>query len=156
MFSYWLIGFIGGLAMVIGALLMLAGIFKTELFVFGIVICAGGSFMRYISRQTQQTINDGTQNSNVSVSLGTIPITAHKPNHSTVSGVPPLRHFNDEEAVLSNDAFKIYLIKRYDVHREPVLDKFIFKEKIYNDLNDALEDARRFYLVDRKYPNTAN
>jgi hypothetical protein len=151
MFSYWLIGFIGSLAMAIGALLMLAGIFKTELFVFGIVICAGGSFMRYISTQTQQTINDGTQNSNVSVSLGAIPTTAHKVNYLSASHESPLRHFNDEEAVLSNDAFKIYIIKRYNVHKELVLDKFIFKEKIYNDLSDALEDARRFYLIDRKY-----
>lgn len=149
MFSYWLIGFIGAIAIAIGAIFMLLGIFKTEWFVFGLVICAAGSFMRYISRQTNQTINGNPASSaNVSLAINQEKSSAGERDGMTSTAISNVqdKQFLPHEAVLSNDAFKIYLVKKFNIHKDPTLDKFIFNEKLYAELDDALESARREYL----------
>jgi hypothetical protein len=149
MFTYWIAGFIGGLAMVVGGLLMLAGIFKTELFVFGIVICAAGSFLRYISKQTNQSINHDT-GSKASVSVAIAPATGTLQNNSVAGKNNSVvdKIFSKEDAVLENDEFKIFLVKKYNIHKDPTLEKYVFNNKLYESLDESLDHAKNFYLAE--------
>ncbi len=46
--------------------------------------------------------------------------------------------FSSEEKVLSNDAYKIYLVKKYPIEYNEVLKKHIVKDKLYETVDDAL------------------
>lgn len=45
--------------------------------------------------------------------------------------------FNGER-LLSNDAYKIYLSKAYQIHRDDVFGKFICKDRLFDEINNAL------------------
>lgn len=55
-----------------------------------------------------------------------------KPVHSAPS------IFTNEEKSLSNDAYKIYLVKKYPLEFNEVLKKYIFNNKLFDSIDDAL------------------
>lgn len=59
--------------------------------------------------------------------------------------VGPLRFFAPEARTLTNDAFKLYLVDHYHITKHPTLGQFVWNEKLYETLEQALEAARAAY-----------
>ena len=56
--------------------------------------------------------------------------------------ISPLTHsqaFTAIEKDLSNDAYKLYLAEKYKITRNDLFKKFVYEQKMYDDLNDLLE-----------------
>lgn len=49
-----------------------------------------------------------------------------------------VQKFKKEEKSLTNDAYKIYLVKKYPLEFNDVLKKYIFKDKLFDTVDDAL------------------
>jgi ABC-type multidrug transport system fused ATPase/permease subunit len=49
-----------------------------------------------------------------------------------------VQKFKKEEMSLTNDAYKIYLVKKYPLEFNDVLKKYIFKDKLFDTVDDAL------------------
>lgn len=63
-----------------------------------------------------------------------------RPNVPTHESTSP-RNFS-EEKILSNDAYKIFLVKKYKIEHNAVLNKFIVQDSLFDDVDQALEAAR--------------
>lgn len=149
MVDAWLMKFMGSLLVVVGALVMFLGLFNgAQAFTFGLFICAGGSFLRYYSKQIHKPVDESdSSNANVANLVAIADKNLEKLSVDVGNKETPLlRVFSINEAILENDSFKIYLIKAFNIHKEPTLEKFIFNEKIYSSLDEALIDARIYYL----------
>lgn len=79
----------------------------------------------------------------------------HKINNS--ESVKSFNDFKDEKIlrknpkylgnrILSEDAYKLFLIKEYGIERNEVLNKFTCKNKIFEDLNEVLAYAHKIDL----------
>ena len=64
------------------------------------------------------------------------------------------RVFKEDERILSNDAFKLFLIENYGIRRNELLNKFVFHEKIYASLDDSLNAARDTYEKEIQVPDS--
>jgi hypothetical protein len=60
------------------------------------------------------------------------------------------KNFSLEECVLGNDEFKIFLANKYAISKHPTLGEYIFNDKLYSSLNDALLAARAAYIESRE------
>jgi len=60
------------------------------------------------------------------------------------------KNFSIEECVLGNDEFKIFLANKYAISKHPTLGEYIFNDKLYSSLNDALLAARAAYIEGRE------
>jgi hypothetical protein len=145
----WGIGFLGAILIGTGLLLtffsLLAALFGGDGkfgLPFGIGIMAAGSYMRYLSNQTVRTFAGDSERSSASIAVAIAP-----GNTSTVSDsrAVELRRFTNEEMVLSNDSFKLFLLSHYSISKNELLGKFICKDKIYDSLDDALMYAMNDY-----------
>ena len=145
----WGIGFLGAILIGAGLLLtlfsLLAALFGGDGkfgLPFGIAIMAGGSYMRYLSNQTVRTFAGDTEKSSASVSVAIAPS-----NIAAGSGSQTVdfKKFANDEMVLSNDSFKLFLLSYFSISKNELLGKFIFKDKIYNSLDDALNSAMNDY-----------
>ena len=83
----------------------------------------GGLYMRYISNQTNRSI-DITERDNIDVSL-----TEAKPM------------IFDEEPILTNDAYKLYLVEKYSIKKNETLGKYVFNQTLHSNIDAALEAA---------------
>jgi hypothetical protein len=77
-------------------------------------------------------------------------INSQEPGAPVVSTNQPkaksdVRVFNADERVLSNDAFKLFLIDTYKIKKNDLLDKFVCHEKIYDSLDDCLNACKDTY-----------
>jgi len=56
------------------------------------------------------------------------------------------------DPVLSNDSYKIYLTKRYSIQKNDVLGKYVIDEKLFPDIDSAIEftNARELTWIDRR------
>jgi hypothetical protein len=55
--------------------------------------------------------------------------------------------FKKEEKLLSNDAYKIFLVKKYPLEFNEVLKKYIFKDKLFETVDDALVAAHELEVA---------
>ncbi len=58
------------------------------------------------------------------------------------------RSFTKAEVEEFSDSFKIFLADHYAIQRHEVLGKFTFRDKLYADLDAALQAARDAYMLD--------
>lgn len=153
-FTGWLFGFIGGGLMLFGIILIVVGVFAgAQVLVLGVVLTAGGSFMRYMSKQTVSVSNPSSVSAQVAVatsSLSVPPPGLH--DQRTADGLKlnqaiqkTTKTFNPEEQDLANDAFKLYLVEKYGIYRHEVFGKFVVGEKMYDTLDETLAIAKEIY-----------
>lgn len=64
-----------------------------------------------------------------------------KKDEESVSSIKTNERFNGV-AKLDNDAYKIYLTKRYDINFNNTLNKYICSDKLFDNVDDALLYAR--------------
>lgn len=77
--------------------------------------------------------------------------------HSVVTSVNRNENSRDsqikiavEKKILSNDAYKIYLVKKYKIENNDVLKKYVFNETLYETVELALEAAHTFEMENDK------
>lgn len=155
MSNYWAMGFVGGLMMVAAGVLFILspivgcagsignnnGSGGTVLFVLSIVLAAGGSYMRYLSRQAQFDPTADRSSANVSVAIA--PIVSATSDISPQADSGTKRFVGD--ANLSNSGYKIFLVESYGIRKNDVLEGFIFDGNIYQSVEAALEAADSKY-----------
>ena len=154
MSQYWLMGFVGGI-MMIGALVLFllslmvgcvnslssgGGSSGSVIFALSIATGAAGSYLRYLSRQAQFDPTDTASSANISIAVA--PVISEVKND--VGNKKEPINFSGERS-LSNDAYKIFLVKKYDISKNDVLDKFIVMDKLFPTIDAALEAAHEIY-----------
>ena len=50
--------------------------------------------------------------------------------------------FKDGESNLNNDAYQLYLVKKYSISKNQVLSKFVLGNKLYENIEDVLNAAK--------------
>lgn len=155
MSNYWAMGFVGGL-MMIGAILLFMmslvvgcvgsiandrGSAGTWLFVLSVVLGAGGSYMRYLSRQAQFDPTSGGSSANVSVAVAPV---ISSPGEISQRADPGMSRFAGD-ADLNNSSYKIYLVESYGIRKNDVLEGYIFDGNIFQSVEAALEAADAKY-----------
>jgi hypothetical protein len=136
MVKAWASGFGGGVLMVIGVIVVLIGLLgsmagDTEgkvMFWIGVLMVAGGSYLRYLSKQTVRNFSgDESQRSSASVSVAIAPLSTQTNNDIKSS---TLKKFDEADRLISNDSFKLYLVNHFKVSKHEVLGKYVLEEKL--------------------------
>tara|TARA_B100000029_G_C17426913_1_gene906417 strand:- start:197 stop:607 length:411 start_codon:yes stop_codon:yes gene_type:complete len=91
--------------------------------VIGFVCALGGGYMRYLSIQT--------------VRVGDSKIDTENSNADNSKDTP--KFVGDRN--LENDSYQLYLVKKYNIEKNNVLEKFTFNNKTYDSLEEALKSA---------------
>ena len=87
---------------------------------FGLAI--GGGYMRYLSNQT--------------VRVGDSKLESDQSNDSLSNN-----SFNGEKS-LDNDSYQLFLVKKFNIEKNDVLNKFVLNNKTYASLEEALKIAK--------------
>lgn len=56
--------------------------------------------------------------------------------------------FDNREKNLDNDSYKIYLAEKYKISRNELFQKYVYDQKMYDDLNDLLEIVHKLEVGD--------
>jgi hypothetical protein len=126
MFGSYLQGFIGIIIVIGGLLAMLAGVFDSTYFFVGLLMVFGGGYMRYLSSQTTRIGDDLTS------------VNIRNPN--TQFSIDDNDEF-DGVKDLSSDDYRLFLVEKYNISKNEVLQKFSIDRKSFNTLDDAINAA---------------
>lgn len=156
----WTTLFFGGFpALFRGDFLTFIGIFAV-LFLVGFVTFGVGAFIAmfvwaffYNGYYTKKLLEKGYAfsdfqhiNEEAARSLG-VSIPIEQKNNEEVQSTrrttqtaptPRTPTFKVEDKILSNDAYKIYLVKKYPLEFNEVLKKYIFKDRLFDTVDEAL------------------
>ena len=141
MIDWYVLGFIGIFIASAGFLLMIVGgirFITTEKFDFlllGFIATFLGGYFRYLSKQTHQGYELGKDNSKNNDQVQNT-----KKTLSKYSGVRDI----------GNDTYQLYLVEEYKIEKNKTLGKFVFNKKLYENLEDALQEAHEFDLQNYK------
>lgn len=80
------------------------------------------------------------------VSVSTDAESPHEMHQALKNATQTPFNFKREDKILSNDAYKIYLVKKYPLEFNDILKKYIFKDKLFETLDDALAVVHKFEL----------
>ena len=147
----WASGFGGGVLMVLGVIVVLIGLLGAiggetagkVMFWVGVLMIAGGSYLRYLSKQTVRNFSgDDSQRSSASVSVAIAPLSSQANNETQSS---TMKNFDVADRVISNDSFKLYLVDYFKISKHEVLGKYVVGEKLYDTLDEALNQAALLY-----------
>ena len=115
MFGKFALGYLGVIILVIGIAELALGIISgsTLGIIVGIISLPVGAYMRYLSKQavTVESISEKIQKQFVG------------------------------KRTLENETYKLYLVEKYGIKKNETLDKYVFNDEPYDNLNKALEAA---------------
>lgn len=86
----------------------------------------------YVFSDFQHINEEAARELGVSISTET----ETRPTVQSTSKFSP--NFKNEDKTLANDAYKIYLVKKYPLEFNDVLKKYIFKDKLFDTVDEAL------------------
>lgn len=152
----WTTLFFGGFpALFRGDFLTFIGTFVV-LFLIGIVTFGVGAFIAmfiwaffyngyytrkllekgYVFSDFQNTTQEAARVLGVSISTETETRQESRPTMQSAS--KSSAYFKNDDKTLANDAYKIYLVKKYPLEFNDVLKKYIFKDKLFDTVDEAL------------------
>ena len=67
-----------------------------------------------------------------------------------------IHRFEESEKNLENDAFKLYLVEKYKISKNEVLNKFVLENKLYENLAEVLNAAMILEVAKDIYNNRFN
>jgi hypothetical protein len=124
MFGAYLQGFIGLAGVILGAFLMLVGLFEPIFFMFGFLLIFGGGYLKYVSSQTVRTADD---------------ITGFSDDKKSDVELKKVLYEGDRDTQ-SND-YRLFLCKKYGIERNDTLDIYSMNGTAFETLNDAIQAA---------------
>ncbi len=153
-----------------GDFLTFMGIFVV-LFLLGLVTFGVGTFLGmfiwsffYNKYYTRKLLEKGyafsdtdANNEAAAISLGVsiprieLPLKNKEPEFTSTTSYS-IEKFSSEDKNLQNDAYKIFLIKKYPIEHNEVLKKYIFNNKLYESSDDALMAAHELELSNTHTP----
>jgi len=98
---------------------------------FGFIGAIGGGYARYLSVQTIR-VGDSVLNHDKS----------NNPNKDSGKSFERKENISFEgEKNLENDSYQLHLVKKYNIEKNDVLNKYVLKNNTYENLTDALKAA---------------
>ncbi len=91
----------------------------------------------YVFSDFQHINEEAARTLGVSISTEIENRQEQRPTVKTASTSPSSK-FKNEDKTLTNDAYKIYLVKKYPLEFNDVLKKYIFKDKLFDTVDEAL------------------
>ncbi|NDE11587.1 MAG: hypothetical protein EBZ95_13660 [Chitinophagia bacterium] len=67
-----------------------------------------------------------------------------------------LNQFAHAEKNFHNDSYKLYLVEKYDISKNEVLNKFVLENELYQNLDDVLIAAHEKEKIESKYYDGLN
>lgn len=124
MFGAYVQGFVGLAGVILGALLMLFGLFEPIFFMFGFLLVFGGGYLKYVSSQTVRTADDITGVSSGEKSDQELKEVLYKGDRDTKS----------------ND-YRLFLCNKYEIEKNDTLGMYSMQGRAFESLDGAIDAA---------------
>lgn len=124
MFGAYVQGFVGLAGVILGALLMLFGLFEPIFFMFGFLLVFGGGYLKYVSSQTVRTADDITGVSSGEKSDQELKEVLYKGDRDTKS----------------ND-YRLFLCNKYGIEKNDTLGMYSMQGSAFESLDGAIDAA---------------